>query len=185
MAVVSIVYHSGYGHTKAIAEAVQKGAAGVAGATVNLMAVDAVNWDTLAASDAIIFGAPTYMGGPSGQFKMFADATSKVWFTYGWKDKIAAGFTVSSSRNGDKASTLAYFQTLAMQHHMLWIGNAVPPGNKDSKGSEADMNRLGAAAGLMAQGNADQGVEGIHESDFRTAEAFGKRVAEATKRWNK
>jgi NAD(P)H dehydrogenase (quinone) len=184
MAVVSIVYHSGYGHTKAIAEAVQKGAAAT-GATVNLMSVDALNWDTLNASHAIIFGSPTYMGGPSGQFKMFADATSKVWFTYGWKDKIAAGFTVSSSRNGDKASTLAYFHTLAMQHHMVWVGAGLPPGNKDSKGSEADLNRLGSSVGLMAQGNADQGAEGIHESDFRTAEAFGKRIAEATARWNK
>ncbi len=185
MSVISIVYHSGYGHTKAIADSVQKGAASVAGTTVNLMTVDAVNWDALNASDAIVFGAPTYMGGPSGQFKIFADATSKAWFTYAWKDKIAAGFTVSSSRNGDKASTLSYFQTLAMQHHMIWVGNDVPPGNKDSKGSEADLNRLGAAAGLMAQANADQGVEGIHESDFRTAEAFGKRVAVTTARWVK
>jgi NAD(P)H dehydrogenase (quinone) len=184
MSTVSIVYHSGYGHTKAIAEAVQKGAA-AAGATVNFMTVDAVNWDALAASDAIVFGAPTYMGGPSGQFKMFADASSKVWFTAGWKDKIAAGFTVSSSRNGDKASTLSYFQTLAMQHHMIWVGTGMMPGNKDSKGSEADLNRLGSASGLMAQANADQGVEGIHESDFRTAEAFGKRVAETASRWVK
>jgi NAD(P)H dehydrogenase (quinone) len=184
MATVSIVYHSGYGHTKAIAEAVQKGALS-AGATVNLMAVDSVNWDTLNASDAIVFGAPTYMGGPSAQFKMFADASSKVWFSSGWKDKIAAGFTVSSSRNGDKASTLAYFHTLAMQHHMIWVGTGMMPGNKDSKGSEADMNRLGASAGLMSQSNADQGVEGIHESDFRTADAFGKRIADTVKRWTK
>ncbi|TAG05004.1 MAG: flavodoxin family protein [Betaproteobacteria bacterium] len=185
MTTVSVVYHSGYGHTKAIAESVQKGAASVAGTTVNFMAVDAVDWDALNASHAIIFGSPTYMGGPSGQFKTFADATSKAWFTGAWKDKIAAGFTVSSSRNGDKASTLSYFQTLAMQHHMLWVGTGMMPGNNSSKGSEADLNRLGASAGLMAQGNSDQGVEGIHESDFRTAEAFGKRVAEATARWNK
>jgi NAD(P)H dehydrogenase (quinone) len=185
MSTVSIVYHSGYGHTKAIAEAVHKGVGAVAGTTVHLMNVDEVNWDTLAASHAIIFGSPTYMGGPSGQFKMFADASSKVWFTYGWKDKIAAGFTVSASRNGDKASTLAYFNTLAMQHHMVWVGTGIAPGNNSSKGSEGDLNRLGASAGLMAQGNSDQGVEGIHESDFRTAEAFGKRIAEAAARWNK
>ncbi len=185
MAIVTIVYHSGYGHTKAIAEAVHKGVASVAGTTANLMAVDAVDWDVLNASHGIIFGSPTYMGGPSGQFKTFADASSKAWFTGAWKDKIAAGFTVSSSRTGDKAGTLDYFQTLAMQQHMLWVGTGMMPGNNSSKGSEADLNRLGAAAGLMAQANADQGVEGIHESDFRTAEAFGKRVAEVTARWNK
>ena len=35
-------------------------------------------WDQLAAADAIIFGAPTYMGSASAQFKQFADASSKV-----------------------------------------------------------------------------------------------------------
>ena len=35
----------------------------------------------------------------------------------------------------------------------------------------------------MAQANADQGVEGIAASDFRTMEALGKRVAEAALRW--
>jgi NAD(P)H dehydrogenase (quinone) len=184
MATVSIVYHSGYGHTKAIAEAVQKGAASDS-VRVNLMTVESVNWDTLAASDAIVFGAPTYMGGPSAQFKMFADASSKVWFTQGWKDKLAAGFTVSASRNGDKASTLDYFQTLAMQHSMLWVSMGLMPGNNSSKGAESDLNRLGSYDGLMAQGNADQGIEGIHESDFRTAEAFGKRVADVAQRWAK
>ena len=37
MASVAIVYHSGYGHTKAVAEAVQKGAASVAGTTVHFI----------------------------------------------------------------------------------------------------------------------------------------------------
>ena len=36
----------------------------------------------------------------------------------------------------------------------------------------------------MAQANADQGVEGIGTSEFRTAQALGKRVAEAALRWN-
>lgn len=185
MATVSIVYHSGYGHTKAIAEAVQKGAAGVAGIDAKLMDVDHLDWDVLAASHAIVFGSPTYMGGVSAQFKGFADASSKVWFGQGWKDKLAAGFTVSASRNGDKASTLDYFQTLAAQHSMLWVSMGLMPGNNSSKGSEADLNRMGSYDGLSVQANADQGVEGIHESDFRTANALGERIAKAALRWNK
>jgi len=35
----------------------------------------------------------------------------------------------------------------------------------------------------MAQANADQGVEGIGASDFKTFEALGRRVAEAAQRW--
>ena len=42
------------------------------------------------------------MGGPAAQFKAFADATAGKWFTSAWKDKIAAGFTVSMSPSGDK-----------------------------------------------------------------------------------
>ena len=70
------------------------------------------HWDDLAAADAIIFGAPTYMGGASGDFKKFADASSKPWSAQAWKDKIAGGFTNSALLNGDKYNTLMYFVTL-------------------------------------------------------------------------
>src|SRR5580704_6542774 len=108
MATESIIYFSGMGHTAKMAEAVHKGAASVAGVKANLIAIngddivkgryqnDAV-LAQLDASDAIIFGSPTYMGGPAGQFKTFADATAGRWFTKAWRDKLAAGFTVSSS----------------------------------------------------------------------------------------
>ena len=179
MASVAIVYHSGYGHTKSVAEAVQKGAANVAGTTAHLVSVtDAeAHWDTLAKADAIIFGAPTYMGSASAPMKGFMDASSKVWFTMGWKDKIAAGFTVSGSQSGDKLSTLQQFVTFSMQHGMIWIGTAMMPGNNNSKGSVDDLNRIGSFTGLMVQANVDQGVEGIPASDFKTGEMLGARVA--------
>ena len=113
MATVAIVYHSGYGHTKAIAEAVLKGAASVTHAQLISVTDADTQWDALAKADAIIFGAPTYMGSASAPMKAFMDASSKVWFTMGWKDKIAAGFTVSASQSGDKLSTLNQFVTFA------------------------------------------------------------------------
>ncbi len=179
MSSVAIVYHSGYGHTKAVAEAVTKGAASVAGTTTHLISVIDIEgqWETLAKADAIIFGAPTYMGSASAPMKTFMDASSKVWFTQGWKDKIGAAFTVSSNQSGDKLSTLQQFVTFAMQHGMVWIGTGMMGGNNSSKGSKDDLNRLGSATGVMVQANADQGVEGIPDSDFKTAEALGARVA--------
>jgi len=188
MSVVSIVYHSGYGHTQAIAEAVAEGARGVAGATVHLISVaDAErHWDTLAASDAIIFGAPTYMGGPSGPMKTWIDTTSKVWFTQGWKDKLAAGFTVSGSWYGDKQRTIDAFYTLAMQHGMLWVSGGMMPSHNSSKPpTDEDLNRIGSYSGLMVQANIDQGKEGIPATDFATARAFGARVATAAARWTR
>src|ERR1700748_3864956 len=83
-----VVYHSGYGHTKRMAEAVADGAGAM------LFAIDAdgvlpeAGWGALDAADAIIFGAPTYMGGPSWQFKKFADETLRAWFELRWKDKV-------------------------------------------------------------------------------------------------
>jgi NAD(P)H dehydrogenase (quinone) len=72
---ISIVFHSGYGHTAEQAKAVERGAKSVAGAEVHLIQIgkDATPWDVLKQSDAIIFGSPTYMGGYSAEFKKFAD----------------------------------------------------------------------------------------------------------------
>jgi len=102
-----------------------------------------------------------------------------------WRNKLAAGFTASASWNGDKHNTLYQLLTLALQHGMVWVGLGLAPGYNHSKGSAEDLNRLGASVGAMAQANADQGIEGIAASDFRTMESLGKRVAEAAVRWQK
>lgn len=54
---ISILFDSGYGHTAKQAEAVAEGVQRVTGAEATLIAVadGPVPWDTLAASDAIIF----------------------------------------------------------------------------------------------------------------------------------
>src|SRR6266481_4502848 len=182
---VAVVYHSGYGHTQALAEAVAKGAESVGGALVSLVPVAEAEarQAELDDADAIIFGSPTYMGGVSADFAKFKDWTSKRWMEGTWRNKLAAGFTASASWNGDKHNTLYQLLTLALQHGMVWVGLGLPPGNNHSKGSIEDLNRLGASVGAMAQANADQGVEGIAASDFRTMNALGKRVAEAAQRW--
>lgn len=78
---VAVAFRSGYGHTARQAEAVADGAREVAGTTVELLAVDELTdslWSSLDAADAIVFGAPTYMGSPSAGFKAFAEGTSAV-----------------------------------------------------------------------------------------------------------
>ncbi|MFF7179006.1 NAD(P)H-dependent oxidoreductase [Streptomyces sp. NPDC008121] len=177
--VVSIAYHSGFGHTAVVAEAVRDGAAD-AGATVHLIKVDEIteaDWELLDASDAIVFGSPTYMGTASGAFHTFAEATSKRWFTDAWMDKLAAGFTNSASKSGDKLHTLQFFQTLAAQHGMTWVNLGLKPGWNTSDASENDLNRLGFFSGAGAQTPNDLGPEGVHKADLATAEHLGRRVA--------
>ena len=179
MTSVAVVYHSGYGHTAEVAKAVAHGANLVDGIIAKLIRVEDVDkhWDDLDAADAIIFGAPTYMGSASAPFKAFMDASSKVWFKQGWKDKIAAGFTHSGSQGGDKYNTITQLFTLAMQHGMIWVGLGLMPGNNSSKGSVNDLNRLGSSTGSLTQSNTDQGAEAIPASDLKTAEHLGRRVA--------
>ena len=179
---VAIAFHSGYGHTAVIAEAVARGAA-EAGADVVSITVDTITdeqWTRLDESDAIIFGAPTYMGTASAAFHTFAEASSKRWFTQTWVDKIAAGFTNSGAKNGDKSSTLGYFFTMAAQHGMHWVSLGIQPGWVSSTGSEDDINRLGYFVGAGAQTPVDAGPDAVHKSDIATAEQLGARVARQT-----
>jgi NAD(P)H dehydrogenase (quinone) len=188
MAKIAIVYYSGYGHTKKQAEAVHAGAAEVAGATVTTLAIDKDGnlpdgtWEVLAAQDAIIFGSPTYMGGPAWQFKKFADESSKAWGSQVWKDKIAGGFTNSATMNGDKAGTISYFMTLAMQHSQIWVGTGLMPSNKKEHGAN-DTNWTGGFGGALAVSPSDASAdEAPRKGDLETARLFGRRIADVAKK---
>lgn len=193
MTKVAVVYHSGYGHTEVVAKAIAKGVEN-AGATVHLAKVGQDGtiseeaWAGLNAADAIIFGAPTYMGSVSGPFKMFMDATSKVWFTQGWKDKLAGGFTNSLSMSGDKLNSLFQLAILAAQHGMVWIPQA--EANTSTKeagksGSKDSVNRIGSYLGVMTQADNVAPDQSPNDGDLKTAELYGARMVAAAKRWAK
>jgi NAD(P)H dehydrogenase (quinone) len=174
MSPIAVIYHSGYGHTQRIAQHVAQGAG------ADLIAIDAegniseADWQTLDAAKAIVFGSPTYMGSVSWQFKKFADATSKRWFTTAWKDKVAGGFTISASPSGDKLMTLQTMMTLAMQHGMIWVGQ---PAQNDGT-----INRIGSNSGVMAQVGPTSPAADIPQGDLDTATAYGARIAAITTR---
>jgi len=176
MAKVVVVFHSGYGHTQRLAQSVAHGAG------AELIAIDADGnvpdsaWVALAAADAIIFGSPTYMGSVSWQFKKFADASSKPWYSQRWKDKIFGGFTASANVNGDKHSTLHYFMTLAMQHGGLWAGTGLNYHNTKAS-RRSDVNYLASSAGPMAQTPSDASADEMQAGDLETGLQFGARIA--------
>jgi multimeric flavodoxin WrbA len=183
---VAVIYHSGYGHTARQAQAVARGAASVDGVESLLISVDDIDqhWDTLESVDGIIFGAPTYMGSASAQFKGFMDATSRNVFGKGgkWANKVAAGFTNAASRSGDKLATLQQIAIFAAQHGMHWVNLGLPPGHNNSKSTEDSLNRHGFFLGAAAQSNADEGSDVVPPlADLRTAEHLGARVAEVAR----
>lgn len=171
-----VIYHSGYGHTKRMAAAVAEGA------SATLIAIDSEGniaedaWEKISEADVILLGSPTYMGGPSWQFKKFADASSKPWFEGKWVNKIFGGFTNSASINGDKLNTLAYFFLLAGQHGGIWVNMDIKSSNTKASLRD-DLNRMGSNIGPMAQTPADASPEEMSTGDLETARRYGARVA--------
>jgi len=179
------VFHSGSGNTKALADAVQKGAAG--NAESELMEIkgeqiiegrfkDDAFLARLDQADAIIFGSPTYMGMVSGQMKCFLDATSSRWMSGSWNSKLAAGFTTSLGLSGDKQSTLSYLVTVACQHGMIWISSDSPNSLFTGDAMDTATNRLSSSTGVMSQVNFGPDFKPTI-GDLKTGELLGARVA--------
>jgi len=172
---IAVVYHSAWGHTARVADAVAAGAAAVAGTEVHRVPVDDIDdrWPLLDDADALIFGCPTYMGGVSAPFKAFMDATGSRWLKQRWRDKIAAAFTNSGAPSGDKLQTLVSLAVFAAQHGMIWIGNDVVHSSKPGS-----LNRAGSYLGVMTESlDAPVSETNPPAHDLQTAQLLGSRVA--------
>jgi NAD(P)H dehydrogenase (quinone) len=183
---MAIAYHSGFGHTAVLADAVAAGAR-EAGADVILITVDRmtdVDWDILDAADGIVFGSATYMGNVSAGFQAFAEQTGRRCLNGTWRDKVAAGFTNSGAKSGDKLNTLVSLAVFAAQHHMHWVSLGLGAGWNSATGSENDLNRLGFWLGAAAQTDVDANAEGVHPADVQTCHHLGYRVAMVTRQLN-
>lgn len=174
---IAVIYFSATGHTTALVEALRVGAREFADVELcEITGADIVsgrfeNESILGIADnadGIVFGCPTYMGGPAAQFKAFADASSDRWSTQKWAGKIAAGLTTGACPNGDQTNTLVYFTILAAQHGMLWCSLDIP-GGEDPLG----RNRLGSQLGIVSQP-----IDGVlPTADLETARHLGARLA--------
>jgi len=176
---IVIAYCTGSGHTARLAREI---AAGVASEPVDLIDVEKITaqgWARLDSADAIVFGAPTYMGSVAAAFKSFMDESSDRWSDQNWRDKLAAGFTVATYASGDKLASLSQLSVFAAQHAMVWVGQAeIGP-----KGSDLTaVNWQGSWLGLMATSSRDKSVL-IDEGDLATARRFGARIESAVRRW--
>ena len=182
---IAIVYFSAYGHTKKVAKHIQMGVESIKGVSAYLLSVDEIH-DVEAVSeyDAIVFGAPTYMGSVPYQFKKFMDDSSKVWLKQGWKNKLAAGFTNSGSLSGDKFAVLMQLCTFACQHGMIWLSLGIENTSgqfENTSGHLEALNRMGSSLGLMTQSENDSPEVTPPVGDKRTAELFGQRIAQYAK----
>jgi len=184
MAHIGIVYHSAHGHTEHIARRICAGIRGVEGVSATLLRAEdlAATPERLRHFDGLVWGSPTYLGGVSGVFKSFMDATGRLWSQQGLKGKLATGFTVSSLPAGDKQSTLLSMIVFSMQHGMIWVGNPILPEQHAGVPYEEAANRLGSWSGLMAQADHHSAPDAFAPGDIRTARLFGEHFARTVQR---
>lgn len=171
---MAIVYHSNYGHTKRVAEAIVTGARQLLpAAQVKAVDVHDVDWDFLDAADLLVFGSAVYMGSATAELKAFMEQTSKRWYHRQWQGKWAAGFANSGGLSGDKLAVLQQICLYAMQHGMNWIGlPLVPTGHE-----EHDLNRVSAFLGLMTHSVDGPPEKTPGKGDIDTAIWFGNHLA--------
>jgi NAD(P)H dehydrogenase (quinone) len=171
---IAVIYHSNYGHTKRVAEAIVMGAhQQLPEAQAKAVDVHDVDWDFLDQADLLVFGSAVYMGSVTAEFKTFMDETSKRWYHRKWEGKWAAAFANSGGLSGDKLAVLQQISLYAMQHGMNWIGLPLMP-----TGHEAhDLNRLSSFLGLMTQSLDGPPEETPGKGDIDTAIWFGNHLA--------
>ncbi|KAH3681475.1 hypothetical protein WICPIJ_007554 [Wickerhamomyces pijperi] len=186
MVKVAIIYHSQNGHTEAVAKSVHEGASSVEGVEAKLFTVQEVSTsealhDLSDNYTALIFGTPTLMGSPSADFKKWEELTSGIFYTRGWANKIASGFTVSASKSGSKLNTLIDLSVFAAQHGMVWVPLNLPPGNNQSTTDDNVLNANSFFLGVGSQAPADKDASGLNPAELETGKFLGTRVAKLAK----
>lgn len=140
--------------------------------TARLMSVDGVNEARLNLADCIIFGCRTgFTPGITTKMSQFMDSTRDRFENQAWKNKFAAGFTTSTGSNS--TNVIQDFCNFAAKHSMLWISQGHLEENEGhNRPIDTRINSNSSFLGCTAsvsQGNL-------------TAEYFGRRVAQQTKR---
>jgi NAD(P)H dehydrogenase (quinone) len=142
---VLIAHYSLIGHTNRLAEAVKQGAGQVEGAEVMLMRVAEISTaevkrvgsedfrrsfekipicrpDDVAEADAIIIGAPTYLGNMCAQMQQFLNSLGKLWREGSLVGKVGSAFTSSSSQHGGQEAALLSVHTTMLHLGMIVVG---------------------------------------------------------------
>jgi NAD(P)H dehydrogenase (quinone) len=143
---VLIAHYSLLGHTNRLAEAVMHGAKEIEGAEVKLMRIPEIlaeeeikrrgagdfrksfekipicSPDDVASADAIILGAPTYLGNMCAQMQHFLNSLGKLWRDDVLVGKVGSAFTSSGSQHGGQEAALLSVHTTMLHLGMVVAG---------------------------------------------------------------
>ncbi len=161
---ILIVYYSGEGHTKQLAEAVHRGALSVQGAGVLLRSVGEVDSSEVKTADAIILGSPVYNAAVAPQIQEFINS----WpFDGTMRNKVGAAFAT-----GGGVSAGEELVQVGILHSMLIFGMIIVGGE--------EWNAAFGASAVTNESPYQQ--EKVAKAFLEKGESLGKRVARITLR---
>jgi NAD(P)H dehydrogenase (quinone) len=199
---VAIIYYTMYGHTLALARAVEEGAKAVAGTEVLLrrvaefdsvlpqieasehakktyaeqQAIPLATLDDLRSADAVVFGSPTRYGNMAGQLKAFLDTTVSLWSKGELEGKPGGVFTSTATTHGGQESTL-----LSMMNPMIHLGMIIVGVPYSTPGMIHHEARGSSPYGASVVAG-PKGELAPHPADLEIGRALGRRVADVAKK---
>ncbi len=170
---VLIAYHSDYGSTEKMAQAIAAGAsASQAGCHMSIKQAADTGLNDLEQADVIFFGTPVHMGSMAWPMKKLVDEASKLWMENALEGKVGGVFATSGglgSAGGGIEQTLVSLHSNFLEHGMVVIGFPKSlPGYADA----------GLQWGVCARTSNHEGMpQGIGEAALVAARSYGAHVA--------
>ncbi len=170
---ILIVYHSDYGSTEKLAQAIAAGAAVAApGADVKLQQAQQTALTDLSAADVLIFGTPVHMGSMCWQMKQLIDNSARLWMEGALEGKIGAAFVTGGGfggSGGGAEQTLIALHSNFLEHGMITIGFPKSlPGYADGGLQWGACARTGNHEGMPA---------GIQDAALVAGRSYGMHIA--------
>lgn len=201
---IVIPFYSSYGTTHELAQAVEDGAAEVAGSSVRLRRIpelpsardamsgqDAydtaqaamediprVTHDDLRWADGIIWGTPTRFGNMAAQVKQFIDTLGGMWFEGELEGKATGVFVSTGSIHGGHETTILTSLVPLIHLGMVFVG--VKYSTNDQIMTTEGIG--GSPYGPSTMPREDDDVEAPTSEEIETARSLAKRVTRVAAR---
>jgi len=169
-----IAYHSDYGNTKKMAEAIAAGMrVGCSGLSIVLRTTDETLLEDLLNADVIVFGTPVHMGSMAWQMKRLIDRAAKLWMEGALEGKVGGVFATGGGfggAGGGVEQTMIALHSNFLEHGMVVVGFPKSlPGYADGGLQWGPYGRSGNHEGMP---------ETVSDAALTAARSYGVHLAE-------
>ncbi len=174
---ILISYHSDYGNTEKMAQAIAAGAKAATDCSPILKQATDTTLEDLQAADLIIFGTPVHMGSMAWQMKQLIDRGGKLWMEGALEGKVGGVFATGGGFGGGGGGvegTMMALYSNFLEHGLVMVGFP------RSLSGYADA---GLHWGPYARcGNHEGMPQSISEAQLSAARSYGAHIAETALR---